>query len=720
MRMETKMRYGAMASGLAALSLALAGCGVNLSTPSTNYTNAVTLQGQVLAGRNYMSGARVKVYATQPNGVAGSGSYTGSAKLLASVTANTTGGWSLQGVSCTSPDQIYVTAEGGTPYPSGQTTTSLSDNANSLMMTAIGDCATLTSASSTNNNTPIVTNEASTVAAVWALKNFISLSGTTVNVTSSATNYAGVSGVGTKTSFAGLAHAFANANNLAPYKLGAFPQYTQGATSGTGGGLLPVQELNSLAYAQYLCTIGGTNGSGDYSYCTQLYQLATPPSGTAPTNSLQAMLNIARYPVNNAAAILNFTLTSIPYTTQTGSQQINAGVYVPALTSLGSLTNDWSVAISYGYGYAATSTGQGISYPTYVAVDANDNVYTANPSASTSTGGNVVALTSSGASLWTSATDSTYLLKPNGIAADGAGHLWVVNNGTTAAQSFVEEFDAASGSVVQRYPSTSLSLVGMAVDSLGNVWYGSGTTTGQNLHELLASTSYSEASFPVVPSSTITSPMQIRADGNGNIWAAGYSAATAQALYLPNTGTAASPTYTAGLKTLLLSGNSAYGVTVDASGNAYVPTGGSSGTINLVSVTGSGTSVALSAAGTASNPATASVNADTDGAGTVWYMDHTTGTYIYNYIPSNGALYAYYPCYNTGTMTGTGTATSTVQTCSTGISTRWDMAIDSTGSIWVGSYGNSSSSNYPRLAQIIGLAAPTVPLRALGKAGVMP
>src|ERR1700742_1117131 len=155
----------------------LAGCGVNGSAPPTNYTHPVTLQGQVFAARNYMAGATVKIYATQPTGVATNGVYVGTAKLLMTTTANTTGGWSVTGLTCSSPDQLYVTAETGTPYPSGFNSTSLTNNPNSLMMTAIGDCSLLSSTPGTDNVTSVVTNEASTVAAVWALRNFISLNG---------------------------------------------------------------------------------------------------------------------------------------------------------------------------------------------------------------------------------------------------------------------------------------------------------------------------------------------------------------------------------------------------------------------------------------------------------------------------------------------------------------------------------------------------------------
>ena len=718
-------------AGLATIPFAmLAGCGVTNSAPSTDYTAPVTLQGQVFAGRNYMSGATVKIYQTQSNGVAGNGFYTGTAKLLTTVTANTTGGWSVQDLNCSTPDQLYVTAEAGIPYPSNQNLTSLANNPNSLMMTAIGDCSILGSATESNNITSIVTNEASTIAAVWALRNFISLDGTTVNVTSSGTNYGGKSGAGVPNNYAGLAHAFLNANNLSPYKIGNFQQYTGGGTTGapagsaagTAGGLVPVQELNSLAYAQYLCTIGGDGTKpGDFSYCNTLYQLATPPGGTAPTNSLQAMLNIARYPGNKVPDILNFTLTPIPLSGQKGSQQINAGVYVPALTGLGTAGSggaiDWSVAIYYLAGYGATATGQGSTYPEYVTVDANDNVYFSNPSGSSSSAGNVIALSSSGKSLWTTNTDSTNLISPSGIAADASGHLWVANGSSTASQAFVQEMDASSGAMIQRYPSTSTVLSGVAVDSLGNVWYSSNTTTGQNLHELaLNGSTYSEAVFDVPPSSPLAL-LQIRPDSRNNIWAAGYSLTTAQAAYLPNTGTAAAPTYTAGLQFAALSGSGAYGIATDANGSAYSVTNSGGSGIFKTTVNGSGASAVLNPSNVASNPAAASRFLDIDGMGSIWYLDNASGTFLYQYIPSSNTTNAYYSCYNAGTSTGTGTATSTVQTCSTGMSTKQDLAVDSTGSVWVASYGNSGGG---RMVQIVGVAAPTVPLRALGKPGVMP
>ena len=716
MQRKTRSTYVRLAvTAPAALAFALlVGCGVSASTPSTNYNTPIVLQGQVFAGKNYMVGSTVNIYATQPNGVAANGSYTGTAKLLATTTANATGGWSLQGLSCSSPDQLYVTAQVGVPYPSQQSATTLPNNPNSLMITAIGDCSILSSATSTNNVTSIVTNEASTVAALWALHSFISINGNTVNVTSSATNYGGTKGIGTPTNFAGLAHAFLNANSLSPYKLGAFNQYTNDADSGTGGGLVPVQELNSLAYAQYLCTIGndGTSAS-NFNYCTTLYQLTTPVGGTAPTSSLQAMWNIARNPSYNAASILAFTQTSVPFSGQTGAQQGTFGVYFPALTSFGTTgTNDWSVAIYYLPGYGATSTAQGSISPQYVTIDANDSVYFSNPNASTGTAANVIALTSNGEKLWASTTDTTKLIQPRAIAADALGNIWVVNGTTTAGSGFVEQINAATGATIQQYPSTAVSLYGTAVDSLGNVWYSANAATGQNLHELLRNgTTYAEnTSFPITPSSTYQL-LQIRPDSNNNIWVAGYQSASAATVYFPNTGTAAAPTYTTALLAAPITGTSStYGITTDASGNAYAVTNGTGSGIWKTTVTGSGASAAINATNVAANSTATSRFMDIDGAGSIWYGDGSTGTSIFQYAPSTSTLTPFYPCYNAGT-------TGSTQNCVTGISTRLDMAVDSTGSIWVASYGNSGGG---RMVQIIGLAAPTVPLKALGKPGQMP
>jgi hypothetical protein len=728
----------------AAMSLGtLVGCGVAASKPSTDYVAPNQLTGLVLAGRNYMAGATVKIYATQPNGVATNGTYVGTAKLLQTLTASANGQWSTTNVSCSTPDQLYVTAEAGTPYPYTTNATTLSNNPNSLMMTAIGDCSILSSGENPRNLTGVITNEASTVAAVWALRPFISLSGTTVNVTSSPTNYAGTNGVGTTTNFAGLAHAFLNANSLSPFRYGAFVAFTNGAVDITGGGLVPTQELNSLAYVQYLCTVGTADGvtAGNFDLCQQLYKVATPPGGTAPTNSLQAMLNIANYPANNAQAIMTFAQTNVPGTTT--PEGASVGPYVPELAEFIAsgtpLTEDWSVALYYGPGYGGTATGQSSQVPIYVGIDANDDIFFSNPAASgSSTQGDIIALTSDGQSLWTSPTDFSLLVQPRGITADASGNIWVANGASGTGQNFVQQMSAATGIEINRYVSGSSTLDGIAVDSLGNVWYTGYVTTGQNLHELVKSgTTYTEKTDFSMPPSAPLLMTQVRPDNKNNIWVAGYNStigANGAALYFPNTGTAAAPTYNASLISVPITGTGTqtYGIAVDASGNAYVagnsvappnpqttpPTIAGPGELYKVTVTGSGASATLATSPLVtvnqSNPSANGLNIrfmDTDGVGTIWFLDDQTGTKLYQYVPSSGTLTPFYPCYNSGPLS------AAPEVCGDGLSTRLDMSIDSTGSIWVAGYGNTGGGH---IEQLIGLAAPTVPLRALGKIGVMP
>jgi len=753
------VRVSALLAAMVSLA-AITGCGISADAPPTNYNAPVQLAGLVLAGRNYMAYATVNIYATQPNGVPTNGTYVGTAKLLGTAKTSITGTWTVDGLSCSSPDQLYVTAVGGTPFPYLNNFTSLTNNPNSLMMTAVGDCSTLTNEDNPGNVTQIITNEASSVAAVWALRPFLSISGTTVNVTSSLTNYGGTNGVGVPGNYAGLAHAFQNANNLNPFREGAFETFTNGANSITTGGLVPVQSLNALAYIQYLCTIGAPDGAtgGNFDLCkgntsgvTGLYPLTTPVGGTAPTNSLQAMLNIANNPTYNAQALMTFAQSIIPGATTgqenyDGTTHDGVGPYIPALTSFclttGSCpTQDWTIALYYGPGFGGnTVTGTGAimtsTVPAYVSVDANDNVFFSNLNSSTSTQGNILSLESNGTYRWGSLTDTTVDTYPRESVPDQFGNLWIASGGTGAGQNAVVQMDATSGAVKNIYPApaTATPLYGITADTLGNVWYTVNAASVQNLYELVKSNNYAEAVF--APSPVPIAPhqlLQVRADANNNIWAAGYSSTGGAFEYFPNTGTASAPTYTAGLISASLPSVNGYGLAVGVNGTAYMstnsPSDGAAGELYKATVAGAGAASTLSDAPAIAVPEYTSADEyqgrfmDTDGAGNIWFTDYQTTTYLYAYFPSTGALTTFYPCFAYLPQSGSGSAAPPGTnycgqgTGGSGISTRLDQALDSTGSLWVASYGNSGGG---RMVQVISPAAPTVPLKAMGKIGVMP
>jgi hypothetical protein len=84
-----------------------------------------------------------------------------------------------------------------------------------------------------------------------------------------------------------------------------------------------LRSLRSLANLLAACVRGVSNA------ITDLFALTTPPyGGPAPTNTFQAMVNIAHYPANNVAGIY------------TQSQQV--GIYSPALESP---PNAWTLAV---------------------------------------------------------------------------------------------------------------------------------------------------------------------------------------------------------------------------------------------------------------------------------------------------------------------------------------------------------------------------------------
>jgi len=100
--------------------------------------------------------------------------------------------------------------------------------------------------------------------------------------------------------------------------------------------------------------------------CGKLFSLTPAPGGTAPTNTFQASLNLARNPWVSSANVTSLfgLLTGI------GA----SAVYSP---NLGSAPNDWTLAIQYpvpANPYSGTA-----AFPFTLALDADDNVYVTSP-----------------------------------------------------------------------------------------------------------------------------------------------------------------------------------------------------------------------------------------------------------------------------------------------------------------------------------------------------
>ncbi len=175
----------------------------------------------------------------------------------------------------------------------------------------------------------IVINERTTIATAYAMAQFITPTGIDGTVP-------------------GLQNAAATAHNLVDPTnanigsvLDSFPNGASTSTRAT---------FNALANMLASCVRSDTN-------CDSLFNLATPPEGVSPANTLQAAVNIAHFPWQNVMELFALSQEEI--------------VYEPALTSDAEL-NAWTLALRYD------GNGSELNGPGNIAFDAAGNAWIVN------------------------------------------------------------------------------------------------------------------------------------------------------------------------------------------------------------------------------------------------------------------------------------------------------------------------------------------------------
>ncbi len=260
-------RFGLINAPIAAsLCCVLAGCSAMTSITPT--ADVPALQGIVHGGQQPVSGATIQLIVAGTTGYGSVGTV-----LLLHVTTTSHGNFTLtlpQPSSCpANSGLVYMLATGGNP---GAGTNSALAEASIL-----GPCSGLTSL------TFISINEVTTVAAAYTLAPFASLSPGITNIGTSSTN------------LTGLYNAAAAAGILASLTTGQAP-----AANSITGVVVPTAEMNTLANILASC-INTNVGTVPSTTCASLFTAATPPGGTAPTDTFQAAIDIALNPGNNVA-----------------------------------------------------------------------------------------------------------------------------------------------------------------------------------------------------------------------------------------------------------------------------------------------------------------------------------------------------------------------------------------------------------------------------------
>jgi streptogramin lyase len=410
------------------------------SYPATHLSSRA-LGGTAHGGYGVLVGSTVTLYAVSSAG------YGSAATALGSTVTDASGNFSLTSYTCPSDNPMtYFTATGGI---SGTNTTA---NPMIRLILGTGPCSTIPGT--------IIINELSTVATVYALRSFTDVN--TLSIGAPSTNAVG------------LANAFGLIDVL------------YNSTTGTSGTLFSrpgipasvVEKFDSLADILVSCV----NSASPFAACGSLFQAATPPGGALPTNTQQALLDIASNPSNDVSEI---------YALQSSVQ-----APVPFLPTLSAAPKTWLFGVYHGF---ATTV-----QPEELAVDESGNVYVADQGMSGASGG-LIRLTPSGA-----VTEFTVdASAPFGVAVTSAGDIWVTNslNGTLV------EYNAA-GAVVAGPVTGLTSPRTVVVDLTGNLWV---ANTGANSILEFSSSGVLLNTFRV---GGLAVPFDVAVDGVGDVWSA--------------------------------------------------------------------------------------------------------------------------------------------------------------------------------------------------------
>ena len=444
----------------------LAGCGSSSTAtdvpaqngppPAGSYAG-VSFGGKALAGKLPLIGASVQLYAAGTTGDGSSGTALGSA-----LTTDANGAFTVPaGYSCPSAtSQLYVVARDGKPGAAAAANDAIT------LMTAVGVCDQVVASSQ------IVVNEATTVAAAYALSQFLSAG---ANLGASSSNAVG------------LGNAVATAQALANIATGSSP-----GPGFAANGSSPAERIDSVADLLNGCAVTSPAASA----CSALFSATTAGSTPAPANTLDAALNLVRNPAANVAGL---------YALSTGST-----AFMPML---GSTPSDWTLFVNY--------TGGGMNGPSGLGVDSAGNVWVASYF-------NVASLFSPlGVPFLAQGVTGFGLSASYGLAVDQSNHAWIPNEpGVTTAGNSVSVLNASGQSVAGSGGFTAGGLdfpIAVAIDTDASAWvvdYGSSSVT----HLSGAGVPLSGASGYSSPQ--LQFPVAVAIDASHNAWLANQSATT--------------------------------------------------------------------------------------------------------------------------------------------------------------------------------------------------
>ena len=651
----------------------------NSAVATASFTiSAVTgfpLSGMVMSGGTAINGASVQLYAA---GTTGYGSAP-TALLTTPVMTSATGGFAL-GFTCPAApgDQIYLVASGG----------DAGNGANSgiELMLALGTCANITSGAA------VTINEATTVASAYALSQFASAAASGgINIGAPAPSATCFSSGATTCNYVGLANAFKNVANLVNAGSGAAltitPFYTANTVGYLNSSTVPQARINTLADVLASC-VDAPSAAG----CPSLYTAATPSGGTAPADTLQAILAIAQNPGQNVTALYGLVAATPPYT-----------------PDLSATPNDFVLALTYTGGglglQAGTTAFQIVDHD--LDIDAAGNVWVAayNSHGNTQASSMIAEFNAAGEALTPATTQTTdryhvvtyggfvpgggVMSDPVAVAIDQSGNAWVSGLDVTEVSPSLSVTQHNLG--LTEYGDSS---AGVTIDMLGNVF----VATGAKLEEIASNgTLLSPNGWNGVSAANTMGYQDVTKllfDSTGNtLWASDFSGEGD--LYQ------ISPTNGQILQDYAPTTSSYTPLVADSSGNIYGCGTGSGSSLNVFNA--ASTSIVQTfpvggGRGCGDGPMAI------DGVGHIFAYNSTTQDEFFDEFTANGSLIS------PTAMGYTATSSDEEPVLNAPVA----AAIDGSGSLWVVNYdtGTQGAPNNV-LVQFIGFAAPVLTPRSL-------
>jgi len=625
---------------LSFLALALSGCAISRPQVADLQPAATTIRGQIHGGQQPIQNATVGVYAVGTSG------YGSSNAALATTTSDAYGNFAFSAgdYACPQADTpMYLLASGGNP--------GAGTNPSVVLAASLGTCTQAKSAS-------VNINEVTTVATAYALAQFF----TNTLGTSSTDSFGGPSS--TNAGVVTYSKGLVAANT---YTVPTLVNIGNGTASPASASVtVEATKIYTIANILAACvnSTGATSAIETITPCGKLFAATLPPSAsTRPSDTLQAAVQMARYPYQNVSALFNLAASTPPF--------------APSLASV----NDWTLGVKYSSSAFSLTVTNGTT--SNLDIDADGNIWlpTTTPAG--------VAMFSPSANTFSGPFLNASLNHPQNIAINSTGIVYAADLGSSLLAAFNPNGSSAgSYSALQSLQGT------LAIGPSDQIWIttSNGFSGNTVITELSGgSLSNSQTSLLTGTNTTTHYATGITVMPNNDVYLAtsDFGSGYMESFVPPSSGQPPVDSIAASF------GSSSFGQ-IAQNGSDLVLTGSANNTLCSLSL-------ACGGAGDAgmNNPQ----GVATDGDNNIWIAN--SGSASVSAI--SGSANSYAPFSSFAYLHDSANGNTSVAP--------YGIGIDASGNIWVSNQTNLSDPYV--LTEIIGAAAPTItPLSAQIAGGV--